>query len=58
MNPHSGMNDNNKKNDNNNNRRIKAIAAISVAGIIVTAALLTGLIIDVETKRVNISGKD
>lgn len=37
MNPHSGMND-------NNIRKTKAIAAIPMAGIIVTAALVSGLV--------------
>jgi hypothetical protein len=40
MNPHSGMNDNN----NNNIRKTKAIAAIPMAGILVTAALVSGLV--------------
>ena len=43
MNPHSGM-DGNDKNDNNNSRRTKAIAAIPMAGILVAAALLSGLV--------------
>ena len=38
MNPHSGTN------DNNNIRKTKAIAAISMTGIIVTAALVSGLV--------------
>ena len=38
MNPHSGTN------DNNNIRKTKAIAAIPMAGIIVTAALVSGLV--------------
>jgi hypothetical protein len=37
-NPHSGMGANDK-NDNNNSRRTKAIAAITMAGILVAAAL-------------------
>jgi hypothetical protein len=40
MNPHSGTNDDN----NNNIRKTKAIAAIPMAGIIVTAALVSGLV--------------
>jgi hypothetical protein len=43
MNPHSGM-DGNDKNNNNNSRRTKAIAAIPMAGILVAAALLSGLV--------------
>jgi hypothetical protein len=39
MNPHSGTND-----DNNNIRKAKAIAAIPMAGIIVTAVLVSGLL--------------
>jgi hypothetical protein len=39
MNPRSGMNDN-----HNNIRKTKAIAAIPMAGIIVTAALVSGLV--------------
>jgi hypothetical protein len=38
MNPHSGMN------DNNNIRKTKAIVAIPMAGILVTAALVSGLV--------------
>jgi hypothetical protein len=40
MNPHSGTNDD----DNNNIRKAKAIAAIPMAGIIVTAVLVSGLV--------------
>jgi hypothetical protein len=39
MNPHSGTND-----ANNNIRKTKAIAAIPMAGIIVTVALVSGLV--------------
>ena len=38
MNPHSGMN------GNNNIRKTKPIAAVGMAGIIVTAALMSGLV--------------
>lgn len=40
MNPHSGA-----TNDNNNIRKTKAIAVIPMGGIIVTAALLSGLVV-------------
>jgi hypothetical protein len=43
MNPHNEMDVNDKK-DNNDSRRTKVIAPILMAGIIVTAALLSGLL--------------
>ena len=43
MNLHNEVNVNDEK-DNNDSRRTKVIAAISMAGIIVTAALLSGLL--------------
>src|SRR3712207_2121889 len=46
MNPHNEMNDNDKKHNNNSSsirRRTKVIAAVPMAGVIVTAALLSGL---------------
>jgi hypothetical protein len=39
MNPNNEMDDDNDKKDNNNGGRIKVIAAVPMAGIIVTAAV-------------------
>jgi hypothetical protein len=43
MNPHSGIGNKDKINDDNNTRT-KAIASLSMAGIIVAAALLSGML--------------
>jgi hypothetical protein len=44
MNPHNEVDVNDEK-DNNDSRRTKVIAAISMAGIIVTAALVRATIL-------------